>query len=68
MRGQKELPDSKIRIMVINKLEYNQKLRYRHIKLNFKDVHLWADNVAAHEAVIVSKLHKKFKMPIESVN
>jgi len=43
MRGKHELDESKIKIMVLNMLDYNRKQKLRTMKIEFKDIHRWAD-------------------------
>lgn len=43
MRGKHELDESKIKVMVLNMLDYNRKQKMRTIKVEFKDIHRWAD-------------------------
>ena len=50
MRGKKENQNSKIRLLTLRRLEYQRKEKAYH-RIEFKDVHKWADEQEQEEAV-----------------
>ena len=50
MRGKKENQNSKVRLLALRRLEYQRKEKAYH-RVEFKDVHKWADEEEQEEAV-----------------
>lgn len=66
MRGKKENQNSKIRLLTLRRLEYQRKEKAYH-RVEFKDVHKWADEQEQEEAVRKDYVHTYEFNPYEAV-